>query len=401
MHHARRLRLMITALAAFLAAVATINFGVNPYGAWPVAIIDRVFLNITPPAERIATPYRVRHERPETLLAGTSRVLEGMKIEQGAYDGALNAALAGATIDETAGVLRLAMENPDLRRVVWAVDFPTFSVQYAGFRDDQTRQRLAGSSLILLRETLLSLEALTASSRLLLRALGGQARLPWSRRVPVPWPEETIRSALRQLPRNDLRGRERELDAHLRSWLDVYRAYQWSDRQMHLYAELVAQLRSRGVDVIAFLPPLSAYELETIRQSGQWEVFRRWKRELARVGPYWDFSGYNAIAARDELFTGHVICHFHPAVGHTVLRSLLGRGCEGCGELAQAILGAGVFVDATTVETHLRQQDSARHQYAATRSPQSAAVERAGRPEEAVQGEKEIASNRRFRLIRR
>ena len=54
--------------------------------------------------------------------------------------------------------------------------------------------------------------------------------------------------------------------------------------------------------MIPFVPPFSEYELELIRQGGQWETFQNFKRQLASVAPFWDFSGYNEIA-RTILFT--------------------------------------------------------------------------------------------------
>jgi hypothetical protein len=301
---------------------------------------------------------------------------EGMRIEQGERDGILNAALPGATLDETATVLHLAMENPELRRVVWGVDFTGFNVHLVGFRDDGTRQRLAGEMMIRLRESLLSFETTADSWRVLLRLLGGAERLPESRRTPIPWPEDSIRSSLAGLPPNDLSARQPELDEHLKHWLDFYQSYQWSERQAHLYAETVAELHARGVEVILLVPPLSVYELEVIRRTGMWEVFERWKRELAKVGPYWDFSGYNAVALNDDFFTHFIISHFQAAVGHTILRAVLGYPCDRCGELAREIIVAGVWVDANTVEAHLRRQSLALQQYVEHQSLPSDAVAR-------------------------
>jgi hypothetical protein len=363
-------------LAALLGATAGINFLVNPYGAWPSTVVDRIFLKVSIGSDRIATPYRLRIERPHTIIVGTSRMLEGMRIEQGMRDGVLNAALCGGSLDETAHVLQLALQNPALRRVVWGVDFTTFCSQLIGYRDRLTPLRFAADWALRVREGLLSFDTLAVSGRTMLRALGGETRLPRLRRAPIPWSEPLIQESLAALPRNDLAARERELEDHLEGWLAFYRWYEWSDRQLRLYADLIAQLRGRGLDTVVFLPPMSVYELELIHRAGAWDIFQSWKRQLANSGPYWDFSGYNAIATRDDLFTGHVIVHFQPAVGHTILRAVLGHACAGCGALAHEIIAAGVRVDATTVEAHLHQQDLARQQYAERHSIQSAAVER-------------------------
>src|SRR4029453_1997886 len=93
-------------------------------------------------------------------------------------------------------------------------------------------------------------------------------------------------------------------------------------------------------------------ELELIRRRGVWDAFEQWKRDLlADAGPYWDFSGFNAVAQDESLFAD--LMHLQPAAGHVILRQLLGRGCERCGPGAERIRAAGVWVDAASIETHL------------------------------------------------
>ena len=75
----RRLTLMLVCLAGVLAAVVTINWLVNPYGVWRTAMVDRAYrltdAGADETGERLSTPYRIRAERPTTLLVGSSRVL--------------------------------------------------------------------------------------------------------------------------------------------------------------------------------------------------------------------------------------------------------------------------------------------------------------------------------------
>jgi hypothetical protein len=108
---------------------------------------------------------------------------------------------------------------------------------------------------------------------------------------------------------------------------------------------------------------MSDCELEAIDQLGAWDEFQNWKRRLLEVNPYWDFSGYGKLDVTPDLFID--VPHFKPVVGQIILRRVLGMGCAGCGERAQTIWGAGVWVDPTTVGAYLARQEAAR---AATRS---------------------------------
>ena len=70
--------------------------------AWRSTVIDPAYRVTGGPrneaGERVTTAYRIRAERPTTLLVGSSRVIVGMYIEHGAQDGFFNASMSGASL---------------------------------------------------------------------------------------------------------------------------------------------------------------------------------------------------------------------------------------------------------------------------------------------------------------
>jgi len=372
MNHDHRLRLMALYLCAFLALIAAINWLANPYGAWPVSAIDSIYSKGA--AERVATPYRVRAEQPAVMLVGSSRVIYGMKIDQGERDGVLNAGLFGANLDEMAAVVETGLGNPRLKRVIWALDFFAFDQNLAGAIDSKTRLRLQGSQRLKIMETLLSLDALDLSRRMLVRALYGRRNLPVLRAAPIPWTQDEIRTEFARAAKGDLSQTSRSMiEAQVGYWIPIYSKYRWSDSRMALFSEVVARARRAGIDVIMFIPPLSAYELEALRQSGQWQAFQRWKRMIAAVGPYWDFSGYNQIADEADLFSD--VAHYRPVVGFTILRRLLGDDCARCGERAQHVLDSGLRAEPATIDRMLATQEERKAAFLSRESPVSKMVE--------------------------
>ncbi len=355
----RRLLLMVLALLFFLAVVAGVNWVADPYGAWQVTLVDRVYMKDKIEMTRVITPYRLRTKQPTTLLIGASRVLLGMPIEQGYRDGVLNASLMGGSVDEIAAILHVAIRQPRLQRLVWGVEFFTFDETWAGIRDPQMPRRLDGDTPLRLRETLLTMEVLDESRKLFLRVMGGRKRLPATRSVPVPWPEDVIREGLEESRKHLGGDSAHTMPEHaIAQWVDIYSNYRVSARQIALFTDTITEIKRAGIEAIVFVPPLREYELEVIRQTGHWAVFQQWKRQLAAAGPYWDFSGYNELAAADYLYGD--VAHFTPAAGNAILRLLLGKGCAGCGELAHPIVNAAVRVDAGTLEDHLAEEDAER-----------------------------------------
>ena len=362
MNPARRLQLMLSYLFGILGVVVAINWLANPYGIWSPRLIDKIYLRLGPGTDRLKAPYRVRSEQPTTLLLGSSRMLYGMPIEQGCRDGVFNAGISGASVDEIARIVEVARHNPRLRRVVWGLDFFAFQESYRGFRDSPTRARLDGDAALLVRDTLLSTKALEESWKLVFAAARGQQRLAPTAQLPVPWPEGVIHDTLQALAGDSAAGLDQQkFTRDLRQWVELYTDYQLSSTQLDLLRQTVSQLAAAGIDVILLVPPLHEYELEAIRQTGRWQAFQDWKRALADITPYWDYTGYNELAHSDWLFTAACFCHFHPVVGHIILRQLLGDDCTQCGGAAEVILKAGVHVDAGSVQQHLDEEEAWLH----------------------------------------
>jgi hypothetical protein len=300
-------------------------------------------------------------ERPHTLLLGNSRVLEGMPIPTGLRDGTSNIAMAGATMDELAALVALALKPGSPRHLVWGVDFSAFSAHYRGFRDAETERRLRGDAWLRARETALSFDALSASARTLVRAAGGRARLPPEERAPVPWQPEAVAAALAGLGDPTVPDLDQPTRVQITHWLEFYRHCALAPERVALFAHTVATIRAAGIELHAFLPPLSPYELEIIRQAGAWPAFLEWKRAVAGVTSYWDFSGYEAGANEyPSLFDRPYFSHFRPALGHVVLRHVLGDSCGTCGPLAARIIAAARHIESATVDAHLAAQDAAR-----------------------------------------
>lgn len=363
---------MVLYLSAFVAAVAAFNGLANPYGAWPVSMIDPIYHRGG--EGRVGTPYRLRIEHPTIVLVGSSRVMIGMRIEQGSRDGVLNAGLPAAKLDEVVAVVEVALENPNLKRLVWGVDFFDFSQRVAGVFDPDTRLRLEGSRRLMVADTLLSMDALDLSRELVVRAARGRRKLPAARLMPIPWTEAAIRQEIDKPGRTSLdRADGVERDGQLAHWIEVYSRYRLSDRQIALFKRAVAETRRSGVELVCFVPPMSGYELEAIRQTGLWDVFQHWKRELAAIVPYRDFSGYNEIALNDRLFAD--VGHYKPASGFAILRLLLGEDCSRCGETARMVRDSGLWVEPATIDRVLATQDERRAAFVRHNSRWSEIVE--------------------------
>ncbi len=348
---ARRPLLMVSLGAALVLSCASFNFLIDPYGAWGTGIVGPAFGKIND--DRLQIPYMLRTSAPETILVGSSRVAWGIPIDEGYRDGILNAGVRNASIPQMSRIIDLALRGKGLKRIIWFVDFFAFSSHHI-VHDPHFDKRMEGSFVAKIEETLFSLNTFGDSFDTLKRKLIGRARLRHSRTVTIPWPMYYICSRLNTKASSDLSTVPDFVLAQqlTRGW---YSAYELSPDLIRLFSRTVQKARARGVEVILVVPPMTQYELELIRQSGQWRTFEEFKRILATNGSFWDFAAYNSIAQTDTLFRDTT--HMKPATGHMVLRIVLGEDTTTCDRATSVIAKSGVLVSPQTVGAELTRQN--------------------------------------------
>jgi hypothetical protein len=318
----------------------------NPFGATRSGFIDPIFRKIK--RERLATPYMLRVTQPETILLGSSRVLMGMRIEQGERDGVMNAAIKGATLKQISRIVDVALLNPRLKRIIWGVDFFAFSTHWK-FQDPSFDARIADSLAMRLEDTLLSLDALGDGFDLFKRSLRGRSKLKATMTADVPWPMELICNeyVTDRMDGLDV-GTPQQIAIQLRQIGYLYRRYEFSQAQLDIFRDTVRRIRAHNVELLVFVPPMSEYELELIRQSGHWGDLETFKRELSTIAPFYDFAAYNGMAPRDEYYLQ--VIHFKAAPGHQIMRLLLGTDAATCNEDARVVAQSALRVDPASID---------------------------------------------------
>lgn len=347
----------------------------NPFGATPSRLIDPIFRKIK--RERLATPYMLRVAQPDTVLLGSSRVLMGMRIEQGERDGVMNAAIKGATLEQISRIVDVALLNPRLKRIIWGVDFFAFGSQWHR-RDPAFDARIADNPATRLEDTLLSLDALGDGFDLFKRALRGRSQLKATATADVPWPMELICNeyVTDRMDGLDL-GTPQQIAIQLHQIWYLYRRYEFSQAQLEIFRDTVRRIRAHNVELFLFVPPMSEYELELIRQSGHWGDLETFKRALATIAPFYDFAAYNEMAPRDEFYLQ--VIHFKAAPGHQIMRLLLGTEGATCNEDARIVAQSALRADAASIDRVLATEAQMRDRAIAQDSRYSRAAAQAVR----------------------
>jgi hypothetical protein len=245
-----------------LAGVAGLNLLIDPIGAYPTLSL------------RVLEPYRqqivsrpakgemVARHACDVVLLGTSRVQVGIPVTNPAYgtDHVLNLGLNGTTLTETAAVLDHVLRTKRPKRVLFGADFLLFSdVRGLGPGFENSRFNPDLETVEYHFKNILGSPMLDDSWRLLRQ---------WIRREPPP-------PALRGTITKSIRAGtgQREIFArNIRQFLtepDRYAAFHYSPERLEVFRMMVRKCRAAGTELVVFIPPVHALQLETIRVAGR------------------------------------------------------------------------------------------------------------------------------------
>lgn len=333
-----------------LLAAGIFNLVIDPYGALKTPTWFKI--NQSKPAQetngRLFKAIDITRIKPVTLLMGSSRSNYGLDPTHPAlfnHQPAYNLALNGANIYEVDRYLEHGIENQkDLNLVVLGIDFFMFNENVPN-KPDFSEDRLGKRQIIIsdLVQIIFSLDALNWSWK----------TLQMNREDP------TFISYLsdgRHHPRRldeDITMNQYRFRVNIRHFLqssEKYVNFRLSQQSLELFQQLIEDCRQLNINVVVFISPSHATQWESVQVAGLWQEFEQWKRELVKITPVWDFSGYNSITTEviSEQTKKYIdSSHYHKEVGDLVLNQILNYNSD------QVPPDFGVLLTSDTIEDHL------------------------------------------------
>jgi hypothetical protein len=373
------LRLLSIAVAFLLVSVAALNLLVDPYGVW--RIVTMPGLNAGKPAEvdddNILKAADIIRLRPASVYLGSSRVDIGLDPEYPALQTAgpvYNLALLGGNLHAVRRYYEHWLYNaPHPAQAVLGLDFFTFSANLAlppTYRDG----RLQRSSITLADAnlTLLSRDALMTS----FLTLQSNREDPSFR----SFREDGMLSdaGMQRLTRT--KGSLEMFNVSVDFYLNDqgrFGNFVFSEAAFDEFSRIVELSREHNIDLHVFVNPEHATLLEALALRGHLCALLDWKRRVAALTPFWDFSGYNAITTEplspDMRFYWDA-SHFHKGVGDLVLDRLFAT------DVATVPPDFGFYVTPTTLPTWVTQQKEARDRWRAAQGSVTQWVAEKARP---------------------
>jgi len=341
--------LLLSALIP-VAAVGIFNYLIDPYDVFNTP--DFLGVNHEKPLQdnndRLYRALDVIRNKPiKTLIIGSSRTKQGidpsspsLSAEQPAYNLAIN----GPNMYEVRRYLEHAIANQDqLKKVILGIDFFMFN-QNLKNQATFSENRLGKHTIIVsdLINSLFSIDAVNAS----------QKTIAASRKVQDlkdGYGDNGFRPN-RNMNDGNTKWRVKQ---SLGVYFSFHNNYELSQNFLDDFRKIVELCQKNNIELIVFISPSHAVNWEAVRTTKRWDVLEDWKREIVKVTPVWDFSGYNSItteAIQDRMDNYVDDSHYKPSIGNRILERIMGKN-----DSTQVPQDFGMLITPENIEQELQQ----------------------------------------------
>ncbi|MDB9312790.1 hypothetical protein PN462_06730 [Spirulina sp. CS-785/01] len=341
--------LLISALFYVLIFIA-FNLLIDPYGV--INSPRFTFLNLEKPAQdnhiRLFKAIDVIHQKPKTILLGSSRTDVGINaahLQEIAASPIYNLALTGPNIYEVRRYLEHAITNQkNIQQVLLGIDFFMFNGNLKN-KDNFNELRLEQSNMIGsdLLDITFSLKTTLDSFKTIHSNLNGVS-------VPVFLSNGTRNEDyLSLIKANTLKEFKLSLSKYFESSY-LYKNYQLSKKYLKELKNIIILCRKNYINLNIFISPSHATQWEVIKRMELWPIFEQWKREIIKITPVWDFSGYNSVTTEllDKKMNNYWDnSHYTQQVGNLIIKRVFTISSS---EIPQDF---GVFLTLDNIDHHL------------------------------------------------
>ncbi|MEB3342007.1 hypothetical protein [Okeania sp.] len=327
--------------------VGILNIIVNPYDVFNTP--NFIGINHSKPRkdnnDRLFKATDIIRIKPVTVFLGSSRAKRALDPNHPALENhhpAYNLSIDNPNIYELRRYLEHAITNQEkLGLVIIGLDFFTFN----SFQENQVnfsenrleKQHISAKDFI---NITFSLDALLASKETIID----------SRKTPannLGYGENGFMPELNVDPEKTQQRFNQLISYYVKH---RYARYQLSAQFLDELKTIVDLSEKNQIKLILFISPSHATHWEAMKRKDKWLIFEEWKREVVKITPVFDFSGYNSITTEPihnnmENYTEN--SHYTPKVGNLILNRILSYKEEEVPE------DFGILINSKNLESHL------------------------------------------------
>jgi hypothetical protein len=341
----------------FLAAIIVLlvglfNYIIDPYGFNQKILIPNVNI-IKDDNTRFPIKNKIPFVRAggwDNLLLGTSKigVMNTQPVNKLLGGRTFNLSLPASSIPEQYDAFMYAIKFNHIKNVVYGIDFLSLNKNLKLSSDYiQFKEKLRSFDRIYNYDIYLNIDTLKTSFKDILNNRSADPKLHnYYSKTGVRHYDKFIQ--LSQKPNFDMERRIHELlQEFFRDW--VYADYEFSFEYMDLFKKIVDYCHAHDINLYVYIPPMYVEHFYAIKEAGLKDEFNTFKKELAKVTNFIDFTGVNSVTKNPDLFwdSTHLRIEATSIVMNKVIKNRDTKGYE----------DFGVMVTKNNIEEHLKKQD--------------------------------------------
>lgn len=345
--------------------VGILNFVVNPYGVFQGFQVSKI--NELKPKQkdhaRLFKTYDIINFKPQTIFLGTSRTEIGFNVNNPIlqeYEPVYNLALPGSNIYESMTYFQHAIINqPNLKRVIIGIDFRSFQNSETLGQEDFSEERLGKTGYLKndLINVIFSVDALESS----VKTIAANLNPNYAKRFNFIYLTKGQLSLLNPDNQSQKKLFENQIKGYFTRGIYSPNSYQMPNQSLENIRRIIELAKINDIEIFIFISPAHVLQWEGLRAAELWSSFEQWKREIVKIIPVWDFSGYNSItteAINDDMKYFLDSSHYYPVVGDLILHRLL------LNKTQDVPTDFGILINSDNIESHLLQIREDREKWA-------------------------------------
>ncbi len=283
------------------------NLVIDPYGYFQVVDIARLNSNKSEVLSEYSTKYYfVSRAKPDVLMLGTSRMLTHDPHDVQKYTGgrAYNLALSGSNMYEQYEYLKYMTDNDPIRYVVMGLDFFSFNPDNKN-KPGFVRKRFDGFYYRDYVDGLIGIETLKASVLTLKNSMLDSCTSMNYKEGYTTWcsREKAVTDAGEGVILRAMKSSLKTFSTDKAAYnSEKFRKPDSIADNLAYFKKIVELCYSKGIMLKVYISPIYEAQFDLIHAMGLGDSYGGWKREIARLVDFYDFTGRNSVTVNKDLW---------------------------------------------------------------------------------------------------
>lgn len=355
MYALKWIKIWIAIIVIIPLLVGLFNYVIDPLGFNKKILINN--LNIV---KENNTHFTIKYKMPflrkggwDNLMLGTSRIgLMDTNITDKFLGGkTFTMSLPGSAMPLQFDSFLYAIKFNHVKNVIYGIDFMTFNKNLK-FNDDyvQFKDELQSFGNFYTYDIYFNIETLKKSIDTIRNNSADHPKLR------AFYSENGMRNFpnFEQKLNNGHFNIQTSINKHLQKYFDknngIYANYDYSSEYMLMFKKIVTYCHENDINLYVYIPPVYFEHFHAIREAGLKSEFETFKRELAKITDFMDFTGVNSITTNKNNYWDS--SHLRREYTEIVMAKLIHN------EVTDEHKDFGVWVTKENIEAHLQKQDS-------------------------------------------